>query len=370
MSKKKESTNLGIFNQERYHGITLNDARQTPAGHMSPATTDGLANHAEAVISFFHVPSESDVFFKAFITTFAESYQSDWNNETVFGRTDPIYTFKNTQRTMTLGWKIPADTIGEAYNNLAKVQKLAQFLYPNYADLGASGAVLSQSPLVRLKVMNLASSAGRLSRGGETYMALQSAEELFRAYKSTNNPSEGILGIIKNVNINHNLENPDIGVIQPDDKQNVILPKMIEVTIDFACIHEATLGWTEQNEFMAPEFPYNARAEDEFKDLNNPTYDQKIAARQATERKRAQAEQDRINAEARGYDGMFGKKRLKKDLRQMSKIEKRNERRAGKGKDPRARDTENYEYFNSAVRGHMRNHGATEEETAYFDAVD
>ena len=164
MSKKKESTNLGIFNQERYHGITLNDARRTPAGHMSPATTDGLANHAEAVISFFHVPSESDVFFKAFITTFAESYQSDWNNETVFGRTDPIYTFKNTQRTMTLGWKIPADTIGEAYNNLAKVQKLAQFLYPNYADLGASGAVLSQSPLVRLKVMNLASSAGRLSR--------------------------------------------------------------------------------------------------------------------------------------------------------------------------------------------------------------
>ena len=362
------STNLGIFNQERYHGITLNDARQTPAGHMSPATTDGLANHAEAVISFFHVPSESDVFFKAFITTFAESYQSDWNSETVFGRTDPIYTFKNTQRNITLGWKIPADTIGEAYNNLAKVQKLAQFLYPNYADLGSSGTVLSQSPLVRLKVMNLAAQYSKSDSVelNEAFSVL-SAEELFRAYKSTNNPSEGILGVIKNVNINHNLENPDIGVIQPDGKQNLVLPKMIEVTIDFACIHEATLGWTEENKFLSPSFPYNARSEDEFSGMSNPTYDQRIAARQAAERKRATAEQDRINAEARGYDGMFGKKRLKKDIRQMSKIEKRNERRAAKGKDPRARDTENYEYFSSAVRG--ANILAGEDEN-YLDAID
>ena len=370
MSKKKESTNLGIFNQERYHGITLNDARRTPAGHMSPATTDGLANHAEAVISFFHVPSESDVFFKAFITTFAESYQSDWNNETVFGRTDPIYTFKNTQRTMTLGWKIPADTIGEAYNNLAKVQKLAQFLYPNYADLGASGAVLSQSPLVRLKVMNLAAQYSNYESDElrEAYSVL-SGEELFKAYKSTNNPSEGILGIIQNVNINHNLENPEIGVIQPDNKQNLVLPKMIEVTIDFACIHETTLGWTEQNQFMSPSFPYNARAEDEFSALDNPTYDQKIAARQATERKRAQAEQDRINAEARGYNGMFGEKRFNKDLKQLDKIAERNERRAKKGKDPRARDVANAEYFESAIRGHHANNRESYAAAA-MDAID
>ena len=82
-SKKSSGGSLGIFNQERYQGITLNDRGRTEAGHLSPATTDGLANHAEAVISFFHVPSESDVFFKAFITTFAESFQSDWNSERI-----------------------------------------------------------------------------------------------------------------------------------------------------------------------------------------------------------------------------------------------------------------------------------------------
>jgi hypothetical protein len=368
MSKKKPSTNLGIFNQERYHNITLNDRAKTAVGHMSPATTDGLANHAEAVISFFHVPSESDVFFKAFITTFVESYQSDWNNETVFGRTDPIYTFKNTQRHITLGWKIPADTMGEAYHNLAKVQKLAQFLYPNYADLGASGAVLSQSPLVRLKVMNLAAKSPPTDMYENVDSTGQSAASLFKSYKSTNNPSQGILGVISNVNINHNLENPEIGVIQPDGKQNLVLPKMIEVSIDFACIHESTLGWTEGNNFITPSFPYNAYAEDEFDGvLDFPTYNQKIAARQAAERKRVQAEQDRTNAEARGYDGMFGKGRLKKDIRQMSKIEARNARRATKGKDPRAGDVANYEYFDSAIRGANI---LASEDAEYADALD
>ena len=107
---------LGIFKQQKYKKITINDGKGqdgqgTPAGHLSPASTDGLANNAEAVLSFFHVPSESDVFFKSFITTFAESYNCDWNPDTVFGRTDPIYTFKNTTRSITLGWKIPAETI-------------------------------------------------------------------------------------------------------------------------------------------------------------------------------------------------------------------------------------------------------------------
>ena len=82
--------NMKMFDQQRYKEITLNDKNGTRAGHLSPASTDGLANNAEAVLSFYHLPSESDVFFKAFITTFQESYTSDWNEEKVFGRTDDI----------------------------------------------------------------------------------------------------------------------------------------------------------------------------------------------------------------------------------------------------------------------------------------
>ena len=183
---------------------------------------------------------------------------------------------------------------------------------------------------------------------------------LFDMYKSTNDPSAGQLGVITSMNVNHNLESPEIGVIQK--AANTILPKMIEVTIDFACIHEATLGWSEDNQFLGGNFPYNAILDSPDLDLAaDATYNQKQDARRRSEAKRQVAAQDAANAEARGYNGMFGNKRMKKDIRQLDKIEARNERRAEKGKDPRARDVANYDYLQSALEGQIQTEeGATQ----------
>jgi hypothetical protein len=335
------SKSLGMFDQERYKEITLNNRRGTKAGHLSPATTDGIANHAEAVISFFHVPSESDVFFKAFITTFQESYASEWSPETVFGRTDPIYTFKNTQRRITLAWKIPADSIGDAYGNLARVQSLAQFLYPNYTGVGSANT-LSQSPMVRLKVMNLA------EKSGPNKAADSTGKTIFNQYTSTNDPSKGLLGVITSLNINHNLENKDVGVIQVES--NTILPKMIEVSIDFAVIHEQTLGWNDNSKstFKDPQFPYNAPREAEAGAVAAAgTYNEKIEARKNREAARAEAAQDRANAEARGYDGMFGEMRRRRDQKRLDKL---NDKVAA-GEKLKPRQQANYEYLSSVQAG-------------------
>ena len=347
---------LGIFKQEKYNEITLNNSTGTGAGHLSPATTDGIANNAEAVLSFFHVPSENDVFFKAFITTFAESYSCDWNPDTVFGRTDPIYTFKNTTRTITLGWKIPAETISEAYENLGRLQKLAQFLYPNYADLGANTSVLSQSPLIRIKLMNLLQKS-KGPQEAETTTNLP-ASAIFGNYISTNNPSEGLLCVINSMNIAHNLENADIGVIQKGT--NTILPKMIEVNMDIAVIHENTLGWDSENKFKDPNFPYNAVLASEAKSVRAAgSYNDRIAARQAEERATQKREQDLANAEARGYDGMFGKSARKRDMRTLQRLEAK--RQEG-GLKPRQQA--NYEYLQSATEGYVAGGETSEERLA------
>jgi hypothetical protein len=347
----------GIFKQQNYKKITLGSQLDggPDAGHLSPATTDGLANQAEAVLSFFHVPSETDVFFKAFITTFSENYSSDWTPDTVFGRTDPIYTFKNTTRNITLGWKIPADTIGEAYDNLGRVQKLAQFLYPNYADLGSNINTLSQSPLVRLKLMNLVSSGT-----SSEYRDYGSAGLLFDKYVSANNPSQGLLGVITSVNINHNLENADAGVIQT--APNTILPKLIEVSIDFKVIHESVLGWGPFEDLEAEEqfsyfkdnsFPYNAPLEIEKSQFPIGGYDAKIADRQAKERGREAAEQDRANAVARGYNGMFGKKRFEKDIKRAERLN----RKKDAGETLSDRQQNKLDYLESAIEGYVAAEG-------------
>ena len=136
--------------------------------------SDSYAN-AGMVIQFEHVPSGRSIAFKAFITALNETYSSDWASEQVYGRADPIHMFKNTTRNITMGFRVPASSEGEGFENLAKVQELVQYLYPNY-DFGGrkptagneNSLTIAQSPLVRMRVMNLIAGrthAGRWKKG-------------------------------------------------------------------------------------------------------------------------------------------------------------------------------------------------------------
>jgi hypothetical protein len=228
---------------------------------------DALAGNAEQVISFQHVPTSHDVYFKAYITAFNETFVSDWVSEPVYGRPDPIYMYKNTVRKITLSFKVPAATEGEAYDNLGRLQKLLSFLYPRYSDV-QNAQTISQSPLIRLKVMNLlqkADDSEALKDAGELFEAmggdihkdkvvgLAAPTKLFAAYKNSKNSAYGLLGVINNVNIDHHLGD-DIGTLVSG--VNTILPKLLEITIDFNAIHEHPLGWDEGDRFSAV-FPYN-----------------------------------------------------------------------------------------------------------------
>jgi hypothetical protein len=362
-------SSMGIFDQNKYgkDEIVNDKGVRTPVN--TAAATDGLANIAEAVITFFHVPSETDVFFKAFITNFVEDYNSDWTPETVFGRTDPIYTFRNNTRSLTLNFKVPAATISEAYENLGRVQKLSQFLYPTYENIGSANTI-SQSPLIRLKVMNLAAKNVGGARPGkpDNRIGTNFNPDFLDRYRSDNNPSRGLLGFISNMTINHNLENNESGVFQ--EKPNTVLPKLIDISMSFSVIHEASLGWTGAAErgtmsqfltFSDPDFPYNADLKG--RDLSgispNATYDEKIQALRDKELKRQKSDQDRLNAEAR-YGGMFGTKgflgigqgRYGKDQKLMEKWEKR--QGDPKYDNWRKKNSANYDYVQSAQQGYSK----------------
>ena len=213
--------------------------------------SDALANHGGFVISFYHLISGRTIKFKAYITNFNESYNSDYAAETVFGRADPIYAFRNTTRQIALTFQAPASSTGEAYENLAKAQQLAQFLYPAYAGSEPHALTIAQSPLVRLKVMNLVANMNGSS--GETEGQYST---IYSNYSSADIATNGLLGAIQNVTIMHNIENPEVGVFEK--ASNTILPKVLEIQLNFAPIHEHTLGWLEDGSFAEPSFPYGA----------------------------------------------------------------------------------------------------------------
>jgi len=275
--------------------------------------SDSLANQAGQVISFQNIRNDEDVFFKAFITSFNETYTPSFNATEVFGRVDPIQQYKGTSRNITLAWKLPAASESEAYENLGRVQKLLQMLYPSYLKLD-NALTLSEAPLVRLKVMNLLTSEPA-SNFDETEGGGIPLGDLYRSYKSTNNSSMGLLGVITSCTVNHNLEGTD-GVFNrlgpPIERgkltvvPNTILPKLIDINISFTPLHEQTLGYsTEADKFEL--FPYGVTLGDTFVMGNTiergKTLKELVAIKAELEEKRrkahaAQAQLDRKAARA------------------------------------------------------------------------
>jgi hypothetical protein len=211
------------------------------------ALVDGseyLANVKEQVISFYFEPTGETVFFKAFITTFNDSFTPSYSTTQVFGRTDPIQIYQNTTRQISLAFQVPAASEGEAFENLGRVQKIIHMLYPGYANLD-NALTLTEAPLTRIKVMNLLSTQEVFGVNEEEVSEQVSTppdqfSEYYVRYRSTSAPDKGTLGVITSFTVNHNLENPQMGVFEKS--ANTILPKVIDVNLSFTPFHEETIG--------------------------------------------------------------------------------------------------------------------------------
>ena len=242
------------FRYNRYQSNLYSDE-----GQVDNPGEDALANKGLA-IEFDHIPTGNKIKFKSFITAFAETFKPTWEAEEVFGRADPIYMFKDTERAISLSFQIPAMSAAEAYENLGKVQKLIQFLYPTYKDPSQAQTIV-QSPLVRLKIMNFARNVNNMYENLETGSPLQT-------YLEYNMDGQGLLGTISNLSVDHGL-GEDSGVVELAGAQSFrgILPKLITVSLEFAALHEHILGWNESDRFGyshehnedAHAFPYGAR---------------------------------------------------------------------------------------------------------------
>jgi hypothetical protein len=282
--------------------------------------TDALANLRELVISFYHEPSGRAIFFKAFILAFSETYNSNFTPYETFGRTDPIYQYKSTSRKISLTFEIPASSEGEAFENLGRVSALQQMLYPSYRGDSNNALNLTQAPLIRLKVMNLLQVPDAAQQPPEEEGAAPadpSAQENFTRYKSTSDSRKGLLGIIGNLSVNHNMNGED-GVFHKG--RNTILPKNIEISVDFSPIHEQTIGWSEDSQ-LNNLFPYGILTEAvELGDETNPLtpYNDKVEKEKAEAQQRKLRQQNIDNAKAR-YSGMLGGMRMSADIRRMGR---------------------------------------------------
>ena len=310
--------------------------------------SDSLANNRDLVISFYHVPSGRSVLFKAFITAFNESYNSNFTPHEAFGRTDPIYQYKNTTRKITLAFKVPAASESEAFDNLGRISAVERMLYPSYKQMN-SATTLNQAPLIRIKVMNLLTGKGfnNTPLDGDTTIDLLAGTAgnprnvLYNSYKSTSDPSAGLLGVIDNFNVNHNLEGDDgvfykrEEIVDPQTGRkiakgvpNTILPKLIDVNLAFSPIHENTIGWDDSGHPTNSFFPYgvydeNAEPEQlEFFQNQQTLYNAKVRKQDAINNLRNLRQQEQENAKAR-YTKANGELRMGRRSRDFTSNNRR-----------------------------------------------
>ena len=211
----------------------------TPGPLLQPDPTTGYQNVLNNLgsIQLYHIPTNETIVFKAFITNFSDNYTSNWNEEMVYGRMDPIPTFESTVRKIDLDFDVPAFGVEEAIANTDKIDRFIQRLYPVYESIAQSGQkggtnVLSTAPVWRIKFANLIS---------KTNSGNDSAK------------SSGLVSYIQNFNFAPDFEG---GVIMNGDQ---IYPKSFSVTLSLTILHEHLPGFKKgENKFQSKphQFPY------------------------------------------------------------------------------------------------------------------
>lgn len=201
--------------------------------NTSYANAQNYANNSGAKIQIRSaMQADMSVEFLAFVSSFNDSFTSQWNTETVYGRQDPIGTFQATTRVITLGFDIVAFSREDAKNNMKNVNTLTNMLYPSYKPIVgqiSSGALsLSKAPLVEMKFANLIQ---------------EDANDGF------------LLGWISSFSANPAI---DMGMFtEGGESEKKLFPKVYNASLTFNPQHREQLGFTPPNKTGRANFPYD-----------------------------------------------------------------------------------------------------------------
>jgi len=142
------------------------DAGRTTKPFTGGGSSTPVRTIPSLTVSFTHVPTQRKVSFRAFLEGFNDTYNAEWSSDKVFGRMDPIPTYKGTDRKINISFTVPSESHEEAYFNHSKISTLLNFMYPKYqADGGLQVYNIAAPPLLMVKFNNLVRDAISKERG-------------------------------------------------------------------------------------------------------------------------------------------------------------------------------------------------------------
>ena len=205
-------------------------------------------------IKITHLPTSEMVKFEGWVTEFQDNFSQTWNSETVYGRMDPLVTYQNTQRRISLGFDVVSDDRRMAFKNMAKINRLIEFLYPVYENgPGRSQQnVLEAAPLLRMQWTNLIRSAnstqGLIGHMSGLNYAPSMADGGFihqtDQVTSMRQLDPGSLVLVDGGDVN----NPEdyAMVAEYEDSKTIssqYVPKTVSLSFEFNVLHDHLGGW-------------------------------------------------------------------------------------------------------------------------------
>lgn len=192
-----------------------------------------------------------------------QTFSPTYGQEDVYGRMDPIVTYKNTKRTISINFSCQAHHFFDAdwgvKNNIQAINMLTQMLYPSYQGTAKAGlGVLKAPPFFRILY---GSYVGSYSSKGA--MAFQS---MGRDGLENNPLYNGLTGYITNFRhgIGKVARNMAYAPASKGLKGYHPVPREIKVSFTFNVVHDKEVGWRKvgkdyhfSEEGYGTNFPYN-----------------------------------------------------------------------------------------------------------------
>ena len=183
-------------------------------------------------IEFFSVSTGFALAFPAFVKSFSDTFNMEWNTDSVFGRMDPIATYKNTRRVINCSFTVPGDSQEQVILNNQKFAKLVSLMYPNYDTNDASApAVIASAPLFKVRYTNLIANAAA-DKGGT--VATSGLLGYFTEFKYDPDPESNIFV----------------------DKDEYIYAQSLNCNFSFNIIHTHRVGHTAGGRPFFQQYPY------------------------------------------------------------------------------------------------------------------
>jgi len=208
------------------------DYHNVPFGQTAFSDPTNIYANKGYWIEIKGLSSQELVKFKGMLTEYTDSYTVNWNKEDLIQRNDIIATYKNTMRTISLGWSVPAASLAEAKVNLSNTAALVKMLYGRYESLGSTAgqAALVTPPLIQVKFSNL----------------VQGVD------------AHGLILVVSALNFSPDL---DAGFFDPE---NQLWPKSFTLSLEGDVLHKEKLGWTSNKKWRGGKeeaFPFVPKGE-------------------------------------------------------------------------------------------------------------